>query len=229
MSKTIRRRPLTEAERDQRRTQQRELVQASVEQLRSSSGWQAYLQARRRLHAYSARNVLLIMLQHETATTVAGFGAWLKLAYCVRKGEHAIKIWAPCPPSKRRLKAWRDAGADPDQRPRTGWRLASVFAQDQVDPLPPPAEPAPLTPPVREITGDSHAQLLDRLLGLGSDVGYQVDLEADTGVADGSCSHQTRQIKIDARLAANAKLATLIHELAHALVALELGEQHAGT
>jgi hypothetical protein len=121
-----RRRPLTDAEREQRRAEQRELVIASVEQLRSSAGWQAYLRARRRLHAYS-RNVLSILAQRETAETIAGFGAWLKLGYCVRKGERAIKIWAPCPPSKRQLQAWQDAGADPDERPRTRWRLASVF------------------------------------------------------------------------------------------------------
>jgi antirestriction protein ArdC len=231
MSKSVRhRRPnLSDAEREQRRAEQRELVRASIEQLRSSDGWQAYLKARRRLHTYSPRNVLLIVLQHETAETVAGFQAWLRLGYCVRKGEHAIKIWAPCPPTKRQLNAWRDAGADPDQRPRTHWRLASVFAQDQVDPLPPPAEPAPLTAPIREVTGDSHEQLLDRLVGLASEVGYDVDLCADTGRADGSCDHRTKLIQIAARLAVNGKLAVLVHELAHALVAVELGDRRADT
>ena len=158
------RRHLSDQEREQRRAEQRELVKASIEQLRSSEGWQAYLRARRRLHKYSPGNVLLILLQHETAETVAGFQAWLKLGYCVRKGEHSIKIWAPCPPSKRQLQAWRDAGADPDERPRTRWRLASVFAQDQVDPLPPPAKPAPLTLPIRAVTGDSH-RAADRSAG----------------------------------------------------------------
>jgi hypothetical protein len=57
-SSSPRRRPLTDAEREQRRAEQRELVTASIEQLRSSDGWQAYLQARRRLHTYSPRNVL---------------------------------------------------------------------------------------------------------------------------------------------------------------------------
>jgi hypothetical protein len=44
---------LTDAEREQRRSAQRELVTASIEQLRNSDGWRAYLHARRRLHAYS--------------------------------------------------------------------------------------------------------------------------------------------------------------------------------
>jgi N-terminal domain of anti-restriction factor ArdC len=82
--------------------------------------------------------VLLIVLQHKTAETVAGFQAWLKLGYCVRKGEHAIKIWAPCPPTKRQLKAWSEAGADPTSaRARTGgWRRCStgylVFGPEDV-------------------------------------------------------------------------------------------------
>ena len=41
MAKT--RRPLTDAQREARRAAQRELVRASIEQLRSSDGWQAYL------------------------------------------------------------------------------------------------------------------------------------------------------------------------------------------
>jgi antirestriction protein ArdC len=79
------------------------------------------------------------------------------------------------------------------------------------------------------VTGDSHQQLLDRLIGLASEVGYQVDLCADTGRADGSCNHRTKLIQIAGRLAANGKLAVLIHELAHALVALELGDHRADT
>jgi hypothetical protein len=86
--------PLTDEQREQRRAEQRKLVEASIEQLRSSDGWQAYLKARRTFHGYSLGNILLILSQHETATRVAGFQAWLQLGWCVRKGEHGIKIWA---------------------------------------------------------------------------------------------------------------------------------------
>ncbi len=34
------------------------------------------------------------------------------MGYHVRKGERAhIRIWARCEPSKKRLQAWKDAGA----------------------------------------------------------------------------------------------------------------------
>ena len=212
------RRALTDQEREQRQAQQRELVRASIEQLRSSDGWRAYLKARARFRNYSPRNVLMILAQHETAERVAGFRAWLELGYCVTRGSSAIKIWAPCPPTKKQLQAWRDAGADPDAKPRTHWRLASVFAQDQVAELPPPAQPAPLAVPIAEIRGDSHEDCIAGLAVLAGEIGYTVTF-TDTGRADGVCSAANKQIRVAERLEANGRLAALIHELAHALVA----------
>jgi hypothetical protein len=58
---------------------------------------------------------------------VAGFEAWLALGYCVRRGEKALRILAPCPPLHAKLKAWRDAGADPATKPRTFFRFTAVF------------------------------------------------------------------------------------------------------
>jgi hypothetical protein len=217
---TSTRRPLTDSEREARRAEQRALVTAAIEQLRSSEGWQAYLKGRTRFRAYSARNVLMILQQHPTAERVAGFRAWLALGYCPVKGSRAIRIWAPCPPSQRQLQAWRDAGADPETKPRTAWRVASVFAQDQVAELPPPAVPVPLEAPVAEITGSSHERLIARLTELAGEIGYTVQI-ADTGAADGICHISQRQILIAERLAPNGRLVALIHELAHALVAVD--------
>ncbi len=214
------RRSWTDEEREQRREQQRELVRTSIEQLRSSEGWRSWLKARARFRSYSPRNVLMILCQHPSAEQVAGFRAWLELGYCVSRGSTAIRIWAPCPPSRKQLQAWRDSGADPEQRPRTGWRLVSVFAQDQVAELPPPATPALLAAPVNEITGDSHQELIALLGNFAGEIGYQVAF-ADTGRADGYCQPEAKRIVIAERLDANAQLATLIHELAHALVAAD--------
>jgi hypothetical protein len=38
-----------------------------------------------------------------------------------------MRIFAPCPPSEAKLKAWRDAGADPAEKPRTFFRLTAVY------------------------------------------------------------------------------------------------------
>jgi N-terminal domain of anti-restriction factor ArdC len=200
------RRALTPQQREQWRAEQRELVRASIEQLRASEGWQAYLHARRRFSSHSWRNVLLILSQHPTATRVAGFSAWLELGYCVMKGSTGIRIWARCDPSRKRMQAWRDAGADPDQRPRATYKLVSVFAQDQVAPLPPPAKPVSLTAPIAETTGDSHQHLLAAITELAGELGYTVSV-CDTGPADGTCNRQTHEIKIAERLSPNGRLA----------------------
>ena len=109
----------------------------------------------------------------------------------------------------------------PDEKPRGGYKLAAVFAQDQVAELPPPANPVPLAPPPSaEITGDSHQALITRLIELAGEINYTVEF-TDAGAADGTCNRKTRRIMIADRLAPNGRLATLIHELAHALVGLE--------
>ena len=118
---------LSDEERAERRRADREYARQAVEELRSSEGWQRWLAARRHFHAYSIGNQLLIAMARPTATRVAGFRAWLKLGYAVQRGERAIKVWAPCPPSRKQLERWRQDGGDPDQRPRTNFRLVPVF------------------------------------------------------------------------------------------------------
>ena len=74
-------------ERAARRAADRQLLTDAVQALATSEGWQRWLAARRHFHPYSLANQLLIALQKPDATHVAGFRAWLKLGYCVRKGE----------------------------------------------------------------------------------------------------------------------------------------------
>ncbi len=209
-------RTLTDQQRGERRERERELVRSSIEQLRSSDGWRQWLKARARFGRYSVRNQLLIANQHPSATKVAGFRAWLALGYCVSKGERAIRIWAPCPPSKTKLDRWQQAGADPTSKPRTGWRLTAVFAQDQITALPPPSVPAPLDAPIAAVLGDSHAHLVAPLQDLAGELGYTVSFEA-IDRSDGYCHAATRKIAVAERLSPNARVATLVHELAHAL------------
>jgi len=44
------------------------------------------------------------------ATFVAGFTAWLKLGYCVRKGERAIRILAPMAVKERDRATGEETG-----------------------------------------------------------------------------------------------------------------------
>ena len=116
------------------------------------------------------------------------------------------------------MEAWREAGADPDKRPRATYKLVSVFAQDQVQELPPPATPAPLTVPIAEIHGDSHHELLPRLAALSAELGYTFSV-GDAGEADGHCDTKAKAIVVAERLDPNGRVLAGIHELSHALVA----------
>jgi antirestriction protein ArdC len=212
---------LTEEERAERRRQEQELTEQAVAQLRSSAGWRRWLTVRARvgLRRYSLRNQLLTCLQDPDATHVAGFRAWLKLGYCVRRGETShIRIWAPCPPSKTKLAAWRDAGADPADKPRTYFRLEAVFTQAQVEPLPPPARPAPLQPPIAEVQGDSLAWAQAPLEQLAGELGYRVVYRPLAPGHGGCCDPRIKVLQISTSQSVNAQIDVACHELAHALV-----------
>jgi antirestriction protein ArdC len=217
MSVTTRRK-LTDEERAERRRAEREYARQAVEQLRSSEGWQRWLASRRHFHSYSLANQLLIAMARPTATRVAGFRKWLQLGYAVNRGERAIRIWAPCPPTRKQVVRWESDGADPDQRPRTYFKLVPVFAQDQVSPLPPPAQPTPLEPPIHDLEGDDLADVIPKLDGLAREIGCTVQEQPMAGSAHGSYEIDTGRIAIDVELSANAKVKTRCHELAHALI-----------
>jgi antirestriction protein ArdC len=209
---------VSDEDRARKRAEDREFAAAAIEALRSSEGWQRWLTTRAMFHHYSLGNQLLIAAQRPDAVRVAGFHAWLRMGYSVKKNETAIRIWAPCPPSKKKIQAWRDAGAHPEDRPRTFFKLAAVFADDQVQELPPPAEPVSLTSPVRELTGEDLAPALPALIHLGEELGSAVSFESIPGTARGFYEPATRRIAIESDMAVNQQAGTLVHELAHALV-----------
>jgi antirestriction protein ArdC len=216
---------LTTDERAARRAADRQLLTDAVQALTTSEGWQRWLTARRTFHRYSLHNQLLIGLQAPDATHVASFRAWLRLGYCVRRGQRALHIWAPVPPTKRQLREWRDDGADPKTRPRVRFRLVPVFDRSQVDALPDhPGGPAPLEPPHHLVDGDDLAHLLEHdgpLDALCTELAVTMTIEPMRGGAHGYCEPDRRRIVLADGLPPNHQVKTAIHELAHALVRLE--------
>jgi len=99
-------RRLSDSERAERRERERERLKQAAEQLLTSEGWQRWVRVRARggLARLSLNNQLLVALSCPDATFVAGFRAWLKLGYGVRKGEKAIRIVAPMPIKPRDSK-----------------------------------------------------------------------------------------------------------------------------
>ncbi len=212
---------LTDEERAERRRADREFAREAVERLRTSEGWQTWLASRRHFHRYTLTNQLLIAMQRSDATRVAGFRAWLKLGYAVRRGQKAIRIWVPIPPSRKRVEKWVRAGSNPDEKPCTYFKLGPVFDREQVEPLPAPARPVPLDAPVREIAGDDLAPVLPCLIELARQIGSRVVFEAMSGQRRGYYVLESRRIAVRHDISPNAQVKTLIHELAHALLRAE--------
>ena len=205
-----RRRKLSDAEHDERRTADRERLRLAAEQLLTSDGWSRWVRVRARngLTRYSMNNQLLIALARPNATFVAGFRAWLDLGYCVRRGEKAIRILAPMPVK-------RATDQEDDDR-KILFRAVSVFDVAQVDQLE-GVEPTPLEPPRESLTGNSHAHLLQPLADFARTIGYTVSFEPVPGSAGGYCDMRAKRIVVDTATPPNGQLRTLVHEIAHGL------------
>ena len=205
---------LSEQERDRRRAEDRDRLHRAAEVLLSSEGWQRWVRARASngLARYSLSNQLLVALQSEgSARFVAGFKQWLRLGYCVKKGERALRILAPMTVKERDRETGEETGET-----RTFFRTVFVFFQEQVAPLP-SGEPVPLEPPREPLTGDSHAHLIEPMVAFAASLGFTVSFEPLAGSAGGWCDTKAKRIVVDADAPANARLRTLIHECAHAL------------
>jgi antirestriction protein ArdC len=217
--------PKSDEERAERRAADREQMREAVEALRSSEGWQRWLKLRRHFRTYSFRNQLMIAMQCPEATRVAGFRKWLELGYAVRKGEGAIRIWAPCPPTKKAIARWREEGAKPDEKPSTYFCLVPVFDASQIEPLPEfPGEPAPLEPPHEPIGGEALADRLPPLVEFADSLELEVSIELVPGAARGYHEPATGRIVVEdlgPSFSANAQVSVLVHELSHALVRID--------
>ena len=91
----------------------------------------------------------------------------------------------------------------------------------QVDPLPPPATPAPLDPPIAPIAGDTLAWVLPELEAFAATLEVGVTFQALDGGCDGLYRVRERQIAINTGVSVNQQAAAFVHELAHALVHLD--------
>ena len=213
-------RRLTGEEREERRRRDRERLEQATRELLSSEGWKRWLRARATLHAYSFHNTLLIASQARALgfepTYVAGFKAWLRLNRVVRKGETALRILAPVTVKER------DVDGEETGERCVFFRTVFVFDVSQTEVLA-GREPVPLEVPRERLESDSHAELLEPLERLAGELGYEVRYRP-LGGPDGVCDYRRRRILIDEGLAANARVATLVHELGHVFVESELAD-----
>jgi len=84
-----------------------------------------------------------------------------------------------------------------------------------------PAQPVEMDPSMWEVAGDDLAPALPRLVDLASEIGCTVQFEKLECLTDGYYRHDARRIAIHGGLSVNAQVATLVHELGHALLRAE--------
>src|SRR6056297_1513491 len=70
-------------------------LEQSFEQFQGQEDWKNYLDFSARFHDYSLNNAVLIYTQKPNARFVRGYRSLQELGRQVRKGEKAIKIFAP--------------------------------------------------------------------------------------------------------------------------------------
>ena len=95
----------------------------------TSDKYKSYLKQASIFHNYSFRNMMLIFLQKDNATQVAGFTTWNKLNRKINKGEKGIAIFAPCKLQKKIID--EDGNEEVDIKIR--FKAVSVFDISQTN------------------------------------------------------------------------------------------------
>ena len=219
------RREASNAEKDQHAAERREQLEQwqsrlaeQVTDLVNGDQWQRWLEVASRFHRYSFRNSVMILIQCEDATAVAGYQAWKTLfGRQVNRGETGIRILAPV--TKRFDKVTPDGRPVLDEKGRpdsgtrlVGVRLATVFDISQTSGPDLPAQPLPTL-----LTGEAPAGLWDGLKGFVEEQGFRVT-RGDCGGANGITDFTTGEVRVRADIDDAAAVKTLAHEAGHCVL-----------
>jgi hypothetical protein len=199
-----------------------------LEQLCDSAAFRRWLDTRRWVHNLSWANQALISQQAALLDVVPdrvqAAWRWRKAGFFPAKGSTAFYIWTfrsrrrkdgdwvCCAKPRGKARRCEDCGKADHY-----FKLGPVFAASQVvdadGQAPPPA------PAVSPIEGDDLGPRLEPLEAWARDeLGYRVEYRdlTDEG-AGGWCDTEAKLIVIDGSTSVNEMVATLVHELAHAM------------
>jgi len=197
-------------------------LHASVAELTSSVAWTRMLATVARFHRYSARNMLLLLIQAEERgteiTRVAGYRTWQTLGRQVRRGEKSYEVLAPI---RHRLSfeeaAERTAAGEPaydaegsPSRVVRGFRIEHVFDVSQTD-----GEQLASMPGVPYLAGDGPAGLWDAVAELITEAGFQITRRALAARVRGETNYTNRVVTVGDELSPAEAAHILTHELGH--------------
>lgn len=198
-------------------------LEQGLQDLFDSERYTEYLRVMSKFYRYSANNNLLIAMQRPDASLVAGYGDWQKKFHRhVKRGEHGIKILAPCPISRtveaeKINPATNKPEIGPDGKPVTvtqeatiaAFRVVTVFDVSQTD-----GEPLP-TLGVNELTGDveQYNAFFEALKRVSP---VPIAFEDIQSKAKGYYHLKDKRIAIQRDMSEIQTIKTAIHEITHA-------------
>lgn len=178
-----------------------EQLKDKVLKYKDSDALKSYLDMAAKFHKYSFYNCLLIVAQLHSATRVAGYKAWLKMDRHVKKGEHSIKILAPC------LVKTKNTETKEEKKIIKFFRAVNVFDVSQTE-----GKELPnwdISTPEQQVT--IYNNLLNVMKKDEISVSFINHLQPY-----GRCYGNTVEIRKEENTA--TKFTTLIHEYAHQLL-----------
>lgn len=183
-------------------------LETGISEMFASDRYADWVRAMSRFHNYSLNNTMLILMQRPDATRVAGYKTWESLKRHVKKGEHGIKILAPCP----HKKVVKDDAGNEEVVVWTTYRAVSVFDISQTD-----GDPLPTIYNGLLSGGvDGYNEMIDRLINIAP---VPVDFEDD--VRDGAAGYYSKaegRIVVKSGMSEMQTVKTLCHEIAHSIM-----------
>lgn len=203
-------------------TELTEKLHSAVAELTTSAGWTRMLKTAARFHRYSARNMLLLLIQAgergTEITRVAGYRAWQALGRQVRRGEKSYDVLAPIrrrvSPEEAAERATAGQSAyEADARPTTavyGFRMEHVFDISQTD-----GAPLSTMPAVPYLVGGGPTGLWEAIAELITEAGFQI-IRATLGSGiRGETNYTERIVTVGDALSTAEAAHILTHELGH--------------
>lgn len=182
-----------------------------VEEILTSDRFKSYLKQMSKFHSYSFRNSLLILLQNENATLVAGYKTWQTVFNRnVNKGEKGIQILAPCPYKiKKETEVTNEKGEKEKKVEEIvvpKFKAVNVFDVSQTS-------GEPLKEIAEELKGEykDFTKLFEAIKKCSD---FEISFKEGTQ-EKGCCYIKDRKITIKEGMSENQTIKTLIHEIAH--------------
>lgn len=170
--------------------------------------FKAVLEMKALMPNYSLRNIIVAKTQLPHARFLAGYKRWIELGRNVRKGEKALRIFAP------RFKKVEDEETGKGKMEMIGYFSVPVFDYSQTE-----GEPLPIDKIRIELEGDCPEAR--EIIFLAEEIAERDNCSVsygDTDTANGYYQPSFHAITVSDKLSVNHRCKTLVHELVHSKV-----------